>query len=660
MTVTLFANNFWGKDDAGYNVLMHKMNMAKKTCEDLKSLYSAKASLHEEFGKKLAKQTKIELGREEIGTINTLLLSAQKEMEATAQANIELAQKIRSELELSMENFISDQKNRRKVVQTNVDKAHRNKQLHTAQVNKTKEKYEAECVKSVSLENQLSTTTGFREIERLRQKFERSQNEIKTLEKEYKNACSKLTDATTVWNNEWKIACVRFQEMEEARVEFLHHSLCIYVNILSSGSSQDQESYERFWKALDQFNAKADIEQFIDEMGTGPMIPEPPIFVDYSDDPEKTLPRFKKAQFTENDILVPAYIPPPSATSNLGLSGGPIASMIKSTAKRSTSFCEPKRRTSTRLTKQLPPVQQQQQQKSDQEQQKQQREEQIVARLDNRRVNLYASVSEKPKKPAPAKNASTIASTSQQYHDLATVDHGNDEPIDPRAQVVVAIGNNMFSVDPNQSQPNISTTTTEKRSSVRRSSVNKTKSNSNTAVDNLYENSADLEEAFSDSIKGLLQELGVQQHPTNPVEATADKLRRRKSVNAHHNQQQHYHHQQQQHQQHQHPQHYSMDVGYQNGAFVPGTSMMVNNSNTTMVPTIVAPVTGTGNPMIWARALYDYYSDRPEDLSFNRGQWLAIVRNDDQLWWLAHKWDDTNGRLSETCGYVASNYVQIC
>ena len=75
-----------------------------------------RASLHEDLGKKLTKQTKMELGREETGTLKTLLLSAQKEMEATAQANIELAQKIRSELELSMDNFILQQKDRRKLV----------------------------------------------------------------------------------------------------------------------------------------------------------------------------------------------------------------------------------------------------------------------------------------------------------------------------------------------------------------------------------------------------------------------------------------------------------------------------------------------------------------------------------------------------------------
>lgn len=80
-----------GKDDAGYEVLTHKMNMARKTCEDLKAMYAAKyvcehfhngkerdtyfvdnfcrAALHEEFGKKIKKQIKAELGREETGFV---------------------------------------------------------------------------------------------------------------------------------------------------------------------------------------------------------------------------------------------------------------------------------------------------------------------------------------------------------------------------------------------------------------------------------------------------------------------------------------------------------------------------------------------------------------------------------------------------------------
>lgn len=56
------------------------------------------------------------------------------------------------------------------------------------------------------LESQLPSAGG-REAERLRQKVERTQQEIRTLDLEYKNACTKLTEATAVWDNGWKYAC---------------------------------------------------------------------------------------------------------------------------------------------------------------------------------------------------------------------------------------------------------------------------------------------------------------------------------------------------------------------------------------------------------------------------------------------------------------------
>lgn len=40
-----FANNFWGKDDAGVGPLLERMHAAKQTCDELKSFYSG-ASLY--------------------------------------------------------------------------------------------------------------------------------------------------------------------------------------------------------------------------------------------------------------------------------------------------------------------------------------------------------------------------------------------------------------------------------------------------------------------------------------------------------------------------------------------------------------------------------------------------------------------------------------
>jgi hypothetical protein len=35
-----FANNFWGKDDAGVDPLLSRMHNAKQTCDELKAFYT--------------------------------------------------------------------------------------------------------------------------------------------------------------------------------------------------------------------------------------------------------------------------------------------------------------------------------------------------------------------------------------------------------------------------------------------------------------------------------------------------------------------------------------------------------------------------------------------------------------------------------------------
>lgn len=35
-----FANNFWGKDDAGVEPLLQRMHNAKQTCDELKVFYN--------------------------------------------------------------------------------------------------------------------------------------------------------------------------------------------------------------------------------------------------------------------------------------------------------------------------------------------------------------------------------------------------------------------------------------------------------------------------------------------------------------------------------------------------------------------------------------------------------------------------------------------
>lgn len=272
---------------------------------------------------------------------------------------------------------------------------------------------------------------------------------------------------------------------------------------------------------------------------------EPPVYVNYFDDPAKTLPRYQVAQFpTSGNDEIPSTAPLPQTPA--------ITSAKTTTARRSASYCEPRRRSSQHHhpPKELPKA------------------------VEERKAHLYASGSCRGeyKKPAPA-------SRSQD------VDHVDDECIDPRAQVVMAIGNNRFQVD--HQQPPISQQQKQRPKPRRRRTMR---------------TSLDMEEAFNDSIRGLLQELGAQHHQATTTE-----------------QEEYYHHPPSQQQQQQQQQ----------------------------------------QQVIWARALYDYHSDHPDDLSIKRGTWLAIVQNDHKDWWVAHKWDESINALQDTCGYVASSFVQV-
>ncbi|KAI9266030.1 hypothetical protein BY458DRAFT_512898 [Sporodiniella umbellata] len=311
MTDLIFANNFWGLKDEGFQVLTSKMNSNKKTLDEIKAFYGMRASLHEEFGRKLMKFTKSGIGREETGTLYALLSSAHKETEWTAQAHLNLAHILKTRLEVDLDNFILEQKDKRKLTHANIEKVHRYKISSEAYLAKVKEKYESDCAKLYTLQAQLPNTTG-RETDRMRQKMERTQHEINIQEQEYRNACVKLADTTDQWNKAWKMTCDTYQGMDKKRLEFLHHSFSMYINVLSTASSQDLESSERFWKALDNYNTEQDIQTFIIEKGTGPKIPEPELFVDYLDDPSKNDNNYTMANFDVPQEFTKSQDPTPS------------------------------------------------------------------------------------------------------------------------------------------------------------------------------------------------------------------------------------------------------------------------------------------------------------------------------------------------------------
>lgn len=61
---------------------------------------------------------------------------------------------------------------------------------------------------------------------------------------------------------------------------------------------------------------------------------------------------------------------------------------------------------------------------------------------------------------------------------------------------------------------------------------------------------------------------------------------------------------------------------------------------------------------IIARALYSYTAAIPEELSFSKGDILAVLRLQDDGWWEA---EISKGRMNVgAVGLVPSNYLQRC
>ncbi|PQE06482.1 cell division control protein [Rutstroemia sp. NJR-2017a WRK4] len=275
-----FANNFWGKDDAGVEPLIQRMLHAKQTCDELKSFYSARSALEEDYARKLLQLSKKPLGSQETGTLRVSLDTLRGEVEAMGKAHQTIAAQMKTELEEPLAAFAGAMKERRKIVQHGTEKLLKIKVQQTQQVNKTRDKYEQECLKIKGYLAQGHMVMG-QEERRNKAKLEKTQINLAASNTEYENAVKILEDTTGRWNRDWKAAADKFQDLEEERLDFLKSSLWSFANIASTVCVSDDASCEKVRLALEDCEVEKDIMSFIKERGTGQEIPDPPKYINF-------------------------------------------------------------------------------------------------------------------------------------------------------------------------------------------------------------------------------------------------------------------------------------------------------------------------------------------------------------------------------------------
>ncbi|KAF8935294.1 hypothetical protein BGZ58_005098, partial [Dissophora ornata] len=267
-----------GKDDAGYSALTTRMRHAKLTCQEILGMFQARAVLEEEYGKKLLKLSKSPLGKDELGSLRDSLDVVRYEIEATGKSHIELAGKMKDQLESALAEFNNSQKDKRKLHQASIDRTFRNKQLYMQQLVKAKEKYETECIRTKGLSAAKMNLVG-KELDKVSIKMEKTELASRAADVEYQASIRQLTEINDKWIVEWRSACDKFQVLEEQRIDYLRMTLWNYANIISSTCVADDESCEGIRSSLELCDVNQNLQSFIDAFATGEEASDMPIYI---------------------------------------------------------------------------------------------------------------------------------------------------------------------------------------------------------------------------------------------------------------------------------------------------------------------------------------------------------------------------------------------
>lgn len=307
---TTFCNSFWGFNDAGYPVIQSRMKGSARVMEDIRAMYKERADIEAEYSKRLQKLSKQAIGRDETGMMRQALEVVRAEIEQTAKTHADLGAVFRKDLEGQLSDFSNRVQSQRKGPLSNIEKLYKQKTTQESYVNKSKDKYEQDCIKINGYTAQSSLVQG-RDLEKVTSKLDKAQSTVSNNDKDYQNFVRALRDTTLRWNSEWKAYLDQCQDIEEERLDFLKSNLWNYANAISAVCVSDDQSCERVRVSLENCEAPRDIVEFVQRAGTGNAIPDPPEYINYArGQPPPPRPTYKSANFQRTTVRPPTFVQP--------------------------------------------------------------------------------------------------------------------------------------------------------------------------------------------------------------------------------------------------------------------------------------------------------------------------------------------------------------
>ncbi|TPX68606.1 hypothetical protein SpCBS45565_g03000 [Spizellomyces sp. 'palustris'] len=301
-----FASSFWGDNDKGLEVLMGRMRQGKHVSEEVHAMLKERATIEEEYGRRMHKLAKTFSPKEEIGTLRDSLDIVKNELEKSAKSHIDLAQEIRVKLEKPLGDFIGTQSGIRKNHNAIVEKHQKAKAAQVAAVMKSKERYEAKCAETTQL-SQIRADPASKEAEKIKMKLQKVQSQAKQADVDYVAGVEKLTEIHRRWVDDFRTACTECQKLEEDRFHFLRGNIWNYANFISGVCVSDDEACERVRVSLEACDFEKDLALFLDRNTTGSVIPQPLQYINYYTGTQENSVSGRRKSTTSNDL--PASLP---------------------------------------------------------------------------------------------------------------------------------------------------------------------------------------------------------------------------------------------------------------------------------------------------------------------------------------------------------------
>lgn len=163
-------------------------------------------------------------------------------LETDKQSNYHqtLSQQIRNDIEAQTNQFAARQAHFKKTCQAAIEKEYKAKQTHEGYVNRSREKYESDCLRINSYTAQSSLVQG-KDLDKINFKLERAQQTVQANERDFQNFSRAYQDTVAKWDQDWKGFCDQCQDLEEERIEFMKDNMWAYANAVSTVCVSDDE-----------------------------------------------------------------------------------------------------------------------------------------------------------------------------------------------------------------------------------------------------------------------------------------------------------------------------------------------------------------------------------------------------------------------------------